>query len=119
MERTNRWAMNFVSDFFDKEMKEGENLVIVVDNEKLPKVEYSSLQEAFCKMKNIRCWYGKGIKLDSKTVYFVTTKMQTIAGYSGHCIVMTSGKPSRTANILSTSISLHKRWSWCVVDLSI
>ncbi|HCE3098843.1 TPA: hypothetical protein NG522_001541 [Vibrio parahaemolyticus] len=112
------WARNFVSNFFDKEMQEGETLVVVLDNEKLPELETYSLMKAFCSINNISFLYGNGINLDGKKIYFVNCKMQTVAGYSGHSIVLTSDEISRQADSIRMSISMHKRWHRYVLDVS-
>ncbi|HCE4761820.1 TPA: hypothetical protein NKU96_001967 [Vibrio parahaemolyticus] len=112
------WAMDFVSNFFDKEMQEGETLVVVLDSEKLPQLESSSLMKAFCSLNNISFLYGNSIKLDGKKVYFVNCKMQTVAGYYGHSIVLTSEEISGQADSIRMCISMHKRWRRYVLDIS-
>lgn len=99
-------------------MADDATLVVIIDSENIPELVPSDFKDMFCEFSGIRTLYGMHIKVGGKAIYFYSTNAQTYAGHSGHSIVVTVGEMSKKAEAASQSISIHKRWSSYVADLT-
>ncbi len=113
------WVVRFLCNLFENKMKSGENLIVLIDKEKVPEIDPIILKQLFCEELGIRSQYGDWLKRQGKAIYFFASDKPTIAGFYGNTLVVTDNNKSRNAEIITMSISIHKRWSRYVADIGV